>query len=217
MKRNTTALRNFVVCIIGIVAMMMLSMPVAAATPKSVSDPVKARNSKTINQLIKAGDYYGWTSEAKTLKESAGSIKTRVEMRNSKWYYTVDVTVKIKNRRIMVDYQIKNKSYPLTSIKKMLKQYAVPADKRTVLEDAAAIAANKLVTYGQKMGWTTSTKDGYKNKTAVQTITFTNNQYKFTAVVKSYRKNGKIMTAYVRQGSASTAKAIKSWLKNYKV
>ena len=125
MKRNTTTLRNFVVCIIGIVAMMMLSTPVAAATPKSVSDPVKARNSKTINQLIKAGDYFGWTSEAKTLKESAGSIKTRVEMRNSKWYYTVDVTVKMKNGRIAVDYRIKNKSYPLTSIKKMLKQYAV--------------------------------------------------------------------------------------------
>lgn len=66
------------------------------------------------------------------------------------------------------------------------------------------------------MNWAVSEKTSYKSGVVRCTHTYKNGKYTFKAVTIAKRQGGKYVISYTRDGSASTAKAIKSWLKTYK-
>lgn len=209
MKKTT---RIIAVVLTIILSCCMFVTPAFAAT----NSPLKQRSTEYTNALVNAGAYYGWNSERKTVSETARKIVTSVKLKNSKWSMTVTQTTAISSGRISNSYAIGGSTYSLSGIKKTLKKYAVGTDKRDALKDQAAIYATKLSDYATKRGWQTSFTNSYKNKKARQTVTFTNSKYKFKATVVCYRKSGKIVTSYLRDGKSSSAKAIKSWLAAYK-
>ena len=86
-----------------------------------------------------------------------------------------------------------------------------------MVKDRAGTAADGLTAYAESMGWTVSFSESYKNGTATVKQTFSNSKYKFDTTVSAQRKSGKIAITYTRKGVKSSAKAIKGWLKTYKV
>ena len=186
-----------------------------AATPNS--DPVKSRSTQQTRTLVNAGEYYGWTADVKGKSETPGKIVTSITLRNSSRYaFRVTQTTQRKGSSIKATFKIGGTVYPLNGIKNSLKKYANPADKKAFLEDKANIAAEKLAKYAKKMNWAVSEKTSYKSGVARCTHTYKNGKYTFKAVTIAKRQGGKYVISYTRDGSASTAKAIKSWLKTYK-
>ncbi len=208
---------------ITVIASMLLAVFVAlgsvnvayAAAPNS--DPVKSRSTQQTRALVNAGEYYGWTADVKGKSETPGKIVTSITLRNSSRYvFRVTQTTQRKGGSIKTTFKIGGAAYPLEGIKRSLKNYANPADKKAFLEDKANIAAEKLAKYAKKMNWTVSEKTSYKSGVARCTHTYKNGKYTFKAVTIAKRQGGKYVISYTRDGSTSTAKAIKSWLKTYK-
>ena len=206
--------RNSLLVLAIVVLMGVFATPVHAA-PANTS-PIQNRHEKDLTALTDAAEYHGWFADTKLKPATSSKFVTIATLRNSKWRMTVTVTTTQKNGRIGTTYKINKQAYTLNGIKTTLKKYAVSADIRAMLEDKAAIKAEALKKYAEKCGWSVTQGESYKKGKATNKLTFSNSKYKFAAIVTCMRKNGKIATNYLRENKASSAKAIKSWLKQYK-
>ena len=211
MKKIT---RNSLLVLAIVVLLAGFATPAYAVTA-NVS-PIQSRHSKDVAALTNAAEYHGWHADLRGKTGSPSKIVTIATLRNSKWRMTVTVTTTQKNGRIGTTYKINKKAYTLNGIKTTLKKYAISADIRAMLEDEAAIKAEALKKYAIKCGWSVTQGESYKKGKANNKLTFSNSKYKFAAVVSCVRKNGKIVTSYLRENKSSSAKAVKSWLKQYK-
>lgn len=213
MKKTT---RTLVVLLAAIMLFGMFT-PTTAFAASNNSSAVMKRSTKDTKALVDAGEYYGWSAEVRTKSETPSKVVTSIRLYNGKNYiFNVTQTTQLKSSSIHTKYKIGGKNYVLAGIKISLKKYASGAGKRAVLEDKVNIAADTLAKYARKMGWSITEKTNYKNGVATCKHTYRNSKYQFTAVVKGQRKSGKIVLSYLRDGRASNAKAIKTWLKNYK-
>ena len=202
-----------VVCLL----LVAFCVPVSAIEAPN-SDPMKAEHTKSMKALDDSATYYGWKAELKAKTDSPSKIVTVANVRNSKYLYRVTITtVRTDKGGIKTTYKIGGTKYPLESVKAGFKKYAISKDVHKMLKAKAKEKAEALKQYGKSYFWEVSQKTAYKNGAGIATLKFKNQRYQFSATVSAKRSNGKISIKYTRQGEVSSAKEIKSWLKEYHV